>query len=500
MKNKFNLNIIDKNKNSDVKYDPFTSLVGHLGSWQLRIFVPIIFVKLSSGWVQLMILFLTPKTNFWCVEFESETNMTIGNNKTCYKDCVSYKYDSSPFDNTIVSEWDLICERGWLASFTQTVLQFGILIGSILFGFLSDRYGRRHTFLSSVTLVIIFGFLLPFSGNYILFTTYRFCLGLATAGTMVISFVIVMETIGSKYIEIAGCLFHIPFILGHLTIPLFAYFLRNWQDYTLGLAIPPVLYLSYFFIVKESPRWLMSVGKVDKAVEIVTEAAILNKLPTTNIVEEVTKISNDIISNKSKDPKKNYIDLFRTPTLRLRTIVCGFIWLVGGLGFFGVNQYISQTSPNPFISVVAAAVMQIPSNLLAMWMIRKLGRRLCIISFLLIGGVSMLLLGWVPDIFAVTFIIGTLGVCAIAIVCTALYIYSSELFPTVTRNMGLGLMSTAMRVGSMLAPFVSNLSTAMPWLPTLIFGVTPLVAACACLLLPETQGKKLPDNIDDIEL
>lgn len=136
---KFNLvrGIIKADDNIEKKDDPFTKLVGHLGRWQLTIFVPIIFVKFSSGWVQLMILFLTPSTNFWCVEFS--TNRSIGENSTCYNDCTRYEYDRSVFNNTIVSEWDLICERRWLASFTQMVLQFGILVGSILYGFLSDR-------------------------------------------------------------------------------------------------------------------------------------------------------------------------------------------------------------------------------------------------------------------------------------------------------------------------------------------------------------------------
>lgn len=135
------------------------------------------------------------------------------------------------------------------------------------------RYGRRYTFLSSIVLLIAFGLALPFSPNYIIFTVIRFLTGMATAGTMVVSFVIVMETVGSKYREITGCIYQIPFIIGHLTTPLFAFYLRNWNDYTLGMAIPPILYLGYFFIINESPRWLMTVGRVEEAVKIVTEAA-----------------------------------------------------------------------------------------------------------------------------------------------------------------------------------------------------------------------------------
>lgn len=134
---------------STQKEDQFAKLVGEFGLWQFIIFASVSMVKLSSGWVQMAILFLTPKMDYWCVEFANSTAniaslltaLEIGlvSNATCYADCVRYEYDTSPFENTILSEWDLICDRAWLASLTQTILQFGILIGSILFGFLSDR-------------------------------------------------------------------------------------------------------------------------------------------------------------------------------------------------------------------------------------------------------------------------------------------------------------------------------------------------------------------------
>lgn len=123
--------------------DPFDRLLGHFGTWQLMVIGSISLVKLSSGWVQMAILFLTPSVTFWCSNGPNNTdidnNWTAGANNTCYKDCETYEYDATPMENTIVSEWDLICDRRWLASFTQMILQLGVLIGSIVFGFLSDR-------------------------------------------------------------------------------------------------------------------------------------------------------------------------------------------------------------------------------------------------------------------------------------------------------------------------------------------------------------------------
>lgn len=134
---------------STQKEDQFAKLVGEFGIWQFIIFASVSTVKLSSSWVQMAIVFLTPKTDFWCVEIANSTSNVISyltaldlglmSNSTCYTNCMRYDYDPSPFENTIVSEWDLICDRAWLASLTQMVLQLGILVGSIVFGFLSDR-------------------------------------------------------------------------------------------------------------------------------------------------------------------------------------------------------------------------------------------------------------------------------------------------------------------------------------------------------------------------
>lgn len=137
------------------------------------------------------------------------------------------------------------------------------------------RYGRKNTFLVSITALIVFGFAIPFAPDYTTFTVLRFFLGIATSGTMVVSFVLIMETAGPNFREILGCLFQIPFIIGHMTVPLFAYFFRSWDSYSLALAIPPVIYFGYFFLLTESPRWLVSVGRVKEATVIVKRACVM---------------------------------------------------------------------------------------------------------------------------------------------------------------------------------------------------------------------------------
>ena len=52
----------------------------------------------------------------------------------------------------------------------------------------------------------------------------------------------------------------------------------------------------------------------------------------------------------------------------------------------------------------------------------------------------------------------------------------------------------------MVAPFVASLVTVEPWLPPVIFGVTPLIGALLCFKLPETLDCKLPDTVEEAEM
>ncbi|KAI5645893.1 sugar transporter domain-containing protein [Phthorimaea operculella] len=447
-----------------VKDDSLSKLVGHFGRWQLLAITTICLIKFPTGWIQLEILFLTPKTTFRCVEFSSNKT-AVGEVSTCYKDCARYEYDSSPMETSIISEWALICERQWLASFTQMLLQLGILIGSILFGFLADRYGRRYTFLLAVLSLVLLGLGVPFAPDYVTFTVLRFLLGVATAGVMVVSFVLIMETIGPRYRELIGCLYQIPFIFGHLTVPLAAYYFRTWNTYLLVLGATNVVFLAYLFIVQESPRWLLSTGRVDEAADIVTKAAQMNNLPTANIRETLTKASLEMTAQAGA-PKLNYAALW-CPELRVRTAVSILMWLVTGHTFFGFNQYLGQSSSNPFLSVSVAALVQFPANFASMWLTRQFGRKLTTVGSFAVCGVSIIALGASPDVFWLQLLLSGIGSGVAAVAATCIYIYSSELFPTSIRNMGMGASSMAMRAGSMAAPFVANLSSQATWLPTL---------------------------------
>lgn len=124
----------DKEKHEDT----YSKAIGEIGRWQICILVFVAFpTKLVLPCIHLGIVFLAPKTTFRCAQRKTVFDEIV--NLTCYSDCKAYEYFSN-IDNNIITQWNLVCERAWLADFVQMICMFGVVIGSAVFGSISDRY------------------------------------------------------------------------------------------------------------------------------------------------------------------------------------------------------------------------------------------------------------------------------------------------------------------------------------------------------------------------
>ncbi|CAH0586909.1 unnamed protein product [Chrysodeixis includens] len=482
-------------ENQNENEDPLTKAIGALGKWQIWVCFVVFLVKFPVAWHQMSIIFLAPPMNFTCAATQQENTF----DNTCHANCTSYEYDHHVFQETIVSQWNLVCDRQWLKNLTQTIFMLGILVGNMMFGHLSDRFGRRNPFLAAVFLQLISGVTTAYSVNWYMFTTLRFFLAVATGGTMVTSFVLTMELIGAKYRDTVGIIYQIPFNLGHLTLPLFGYYLRDWSTFQLAISLPSVLFLSYYFLLPESPRWLLTAGRSEEAVKIMEVAAKRNGRPTESIASTTQKMVVDMSSTAKPEEHASFLDLFRTPRLRARTLAICFNWFVCGLCFFGVSQYMSHISGDIFTNVAISAAIQVPGTIISIYANRLLGRKITLISANCVTGLSCLLIIVVPQSGIAHLTLGCIGLWGMAISFATVYLYAGELFPTVVRNSGVGLSSTVARIGSMVAPFVATLAHTSAWLPPLAFGIVPLIGAGLCIILPDTRGKKLPDTLEEGE-
>lgn len=248
------------------------------------------------------------------------------------------------------------------------------------------------------------------------------------------SFVLVMEIVGTQWRELISVLYQIPFNLGHLTLPLFAYLLPKWPMLQFALSIPSLILISYYWIVPESPRWLFTVGRIDESVAILEKAAAFNKRSTDSIKMDIEKYA--ISTNTTKQVTRgSFVDLIRTPNMRSKTICICFNWLVCGMCFFGVAQYIGQSDGNIYVNVAISAALELPGTILCIFAMKKLGRKWTLIASNVIGGVCMLLIIILPDT-QVT--LATIALFGMSVAFPTVYLYAGELFPTVVRNIGVG--------------------------------------------------------------
>lgn len=83
-----------------------------------------------------------------------------------------------------------------------------------------------------------------------------------------------------------------------------------------------------------------------------------------------------------------------------------------------------------------------------------------------------------------------------------IYLFSTELYPTILRNQGIGVCSTSARVGSIIAPYIvmlAQLPGLSATLPMVIFGSLTVAAGLLSLLLPETLMCNMAQTVEEIE-
>lgn len=98
-----------------------------------------------------------------------------------------------------------------------------------------------------------------------------------------------MEIVGTKWRAAITVLYQIPFSLGHLSLAGLAFWFRHWQHLQIAITLPSIILLSYWWLVPESPRWLLAVGKQRAACKILQKAANINKVENVDIPEVIRK-------------------------------------------------------------------------------------------------------------------------------------------------------------------------------------------------------------------
>ncbi|XP_023562842.1 solute carrier family 22 member 9-like isoform X2 [Octodon degus] len=317
-------------------------------------------------------------------------NMTEPDSEPCVNGWV---YDQSTFLSTIVTKWNLVCESQSLNSMSKFLFMTGMLVGNIVFGYLTDRW------------------------------------------------------------------------------------------------------------LSESARWLIITNKPKAALKELRKAAHINgrkNVRDTLTIEVVKSTMGEELEAAQKKPSLS--DFFQSPNLCKRVWLLSFVRFAVWLPSFGLILHLYQLGDNVFLSPILIGIVNVPSIYVSFWTMNHLGRRISQLFLMSVLGIFILAIAFVPQGMQTPRLILTVfGAAFSTASITTCLTHATELLPTVSRAMALGITGIAGSIGSSLAPLLMILVTYSPPLPWIIYGVFPILSGLVVLLLPETRNQHLPDSIQDIE-
>ena len=87
----------------------------------------------------------------------------------------------------------------------------------------------------------------------------------------------------------------------------------------------------------------------------------------------------------------------------------------------------------------------------------------------------------------------------ILVAIAVIYLFTVELFPTTMRSTGFACCNIIARFAMTFLPLVLSTSSIAAWLPVALMGIISTLGAFSTILLPDTKGLDLMDNLEDAE-
>jgi OCT family organic cation transporter-like MFS transporter 4/5 len=494
----FQRSIIDIPEDS-VKHP--SDVIGNWGPFQCRLFLFLTIIYSLAVFQNLSLVFYAPKTDFYCIDINPATGRRVRLMNTCFFDngttCTEFEYDVSFYKRTLVNTFDLVCDKKWYASLAQSIHQVGYAISGLGLGLISDKYGRKTCALFAVSLEIFAGLGLAFSPSIYLFFFFRLLVGIASYGRFLNGYVLLMEWVGPKLRQKVTVWYEFGYSGGYILLPIIFYFIRDYRVIQTGVAVIEFLFLIvYIYLVTESPRFQLTHGRLEEARESLTRAASMKGKLTSNEIEwriiQLKQNTEKEMREEQNLDKQSIFDVWKNRKLLRMSIILYFSWFLRAL-------VTSRIGGSIFVNFFVLGCSTILTNIILLMTVARVGRRRLFITFMSVQTASLFAIfclsfneNLVVYRLVFYFIFNTAGSGAGNI----LYLYTAETFPTTMRQAAIGTCSIFARVGSVISPFIKELTkSADLFITTGVFASLSLLNLFLFFLVPETDGIELPDTI-----
>lgn len=461
-------------------FDAVLQLVGGSGVYQVQVLVIAILGDMLLSMESIIPVFIAVRRPY-----------------NCTQSGLNCSFAQQPMTSTIQSKYGLTCSKEAHVIVSQVVFFFGLIVGSLLFGKLSDSYGRRPSVLASCGQLWITSIGTAFAQSFWLYTVLRFFTGIASSGLSTVLVTIATEISRTDLRVFWAANINQGWSLGIVIMSLVAYLVRDQFVLQLALFGPSIgVGLAFYFFIRESPRWLFVKRRTQELQETLDYIAHLNRrfFPKDFDIKTFYVIT----TRKSK----GLVDLYKFRALRKVFWIVGFDFFVINLCFIWLSINVGELGGNLFFNTAVTAALEIPSHLLSVFLLQRVGRVPTLVFIMAIAGIGNFLYGFVhflvPSQFATVAWLGIARLCY-SMCLNGMWVFSTDIFATEVRNSAVGASVSLGRTGGAMAPLVKLLGWSWPQAPWVLLGLLSLIASVVSSRLPETKSTDQPDTLEESE-
>ncbi|XP_048579852.1 solute carrier family 22 member 15 isoform X2 [Nematostella vectensis] len=448
--------------------DKILSSIGGFGFFQKRNSFILGLVIFIATFQTVLIVFVGMEPPWKCAQ-DSTTctlNGTFSSGDENYDSRCSMNRSDWEFTSgftSIVSEWDLICGKAAMASLAQSILFIGWIPGAFIIGKLSDMFGRTRMLFPSIAVVAVASLSCSFAQHLWLYLVLRAIVGFFEGGVYIVLYVLSTEFVGPAHRSLAGTLNWVFFTLSLITLDGLAYGLHDWRHLSIAVSVPALPLFFFWWLVPESCRWQLVNNRCKEARQTLEHIAKLNG---KNLPSDVMPAINNV--EEEKLFRGGILDLFKPRQQLKQTLILWFSWLTNAMVYYGVTLSAGVLGGSLYLNFLLASLVELPGNLFSIWFmnlafqvggIKFYGRKRALIIGLILAALFCTFVSVFPKkgpghYQVIKIISAVLGKFCISISFCTIYVTSTELLPTVIRNIGMGSMAVFDQLGASLAPFI----------------------------------------------
>lgn len=387
--------------------------------------------------------------------------------------------------------------------FAVGILHIGCIAGTIVTGWLSDRYGRKRPLILAALMFALSAVGTGMAQTYATLVIFRFLAGIAVGAASILSPMYIAEICPAHMRGRMVSLNQLTIVIGILLAYYSNYLLsgadNNWRWMFVSAAGPSLLFFVSMFMVPESPRWL---AKKNKDVEALT---ILSKTGTHEYARQELK---NIRESLNVEGPGKVRDLLK-PGI-------GFVVFVGIMlavfqQFTGVNtiffygtEVFAKAGMNINASLfqsVVVGIVNLLATIASLWMVDRFGRKILMqggslwMALCLIVISTCFFLDWLQGFHVIAFIL--LFATGFALTSGPVtWVLISEIFPNHIRGIAMSVATSFLWLACFLLSFTFPIL-----LKYIDAGWTYLIYALICIIAfwfirkytVETKGKSLEE-------